>query len=107
MFSDAKIVTSLYDDDFTETLNPKFIEKLKFDGLKDEDLAHYKKPTYVNLMKSAIDHSDALIMGSEKINDELKKYAEKSKKTILEFQNDEEYIKAYNEFYDKLLPENE
>ncbi|MCF8219532.1 MAG: glycogen/starch synthase [Bacteroidales bacterium] len=103
IFSDAKIVTSLYDDGFSEELNPKFIDKLKFDGLKDKDLKHYKKPNYVNLMKSAIDHSDGLIMGSEKINPELEKYAKDSKKPMLDFQSEENYIKAYNEFYDRFL----
>ncbi len=107
IFSDAKIVTSLYDDDFSEELNSELLDKLKFDGLKDDELAYYKKPTYVNLMKSAIDLSDALIMGSEKINDELRKYAEKSGKPMLEYQPEETYIKAYNEFYDSLLPEEE
>ncbi|MFW6020053.1 MAG: glycogen/starch synthase [Bacteroidales bacterium] len=104
IFSDAKIITSLYDDEFSEELNPKFIDKLKFDGLKNKDLKHYKKPNYVNLIKSAIDHSDGLIMGSENIHPELHQYAKESKKPLLDFQPDEDYIKAYNEFYDRFLP---
>ncbi|MGM0612615.1 MAG: glycogen/starch synthase [Bacteroidota bacterium] len=105
IFSDARIITSLYDDGFSEELNPKFIDKLKFDGLKNKDLKYYKTPNYVNLMKSAIDHSDGLIMGSEKINPELEKYATDSEKPMLDFQSDENYVKAYNEFYDRFLSE--
>lgn len=105
IFSDAKIITSLYDDDFSESLSSTFIDKLKFDGLKDKDLTYYKKPNYVNLIKSAIDHSHALIMGSKQINKELQQYAKKSKKPMLDFQDEETYIDAYNEFYDSLMPE--
>lgn len=104
IFSDAKIVTSLYNDGFEENLNPELFEKLKFDGLKESELTHYKKPNYVSLMKSAIDLSDALIMGSEEIDKDILKYARQSKKPMLEYQSEENYIDAYNEFYDTLLP---
>ena len=103
IFSDAKIITSLYDDGFSEELSSDFIDKLKFDGIKDKDLKHYKKPNYVNLMKSAIDYSDGIIMGSENVHSELEKYAQDSKKPILDYQPEEGYIKAYNEFYDRFL----
>lgn len=105
VFSDAKIVTSLYDDDFKEKLNPKLIEKLKFDGLKDKDLKHYKKPDYVSMMKSAIDYSDAIIQGSEQVNEEILQYAQKSKLPMLDYHPEEEYINAYNDFYDQMLEE--
>ncbi|MFO8053611.1 MAG: glycogen/starch synthase [Bacteroidales bacterium] len=105
IFSDATIITSLYDDEFSETLSPKMKDKLKLDGLTDQDLTHYKKPNYVSLMKSAIDLSDALIMGSETINKEVETHAAKSGKPILNYQAGEDYIQVYNDFYDNLLSE--
>lgn len=105
VFSDAKIVISLYDDEFQDNLNPKLIEKLKFDGLTDKDLKHYKKPNYVSLMKSAIDYSDAIVQGSEQINDELLEYAKNSKKPFLDYQPEDKYVNAYNKFYDQILEE--
>lgn len=50
----------------------------------------------------AIDYSDGIIVGSEKVNDKLTKYAQSSGKVYLGFQSQEDYIDAYNEFYEKV-----
>jgi starch synthase len=55
-------------------------------------------------MKAAIDFSDALIMGEEKINPEIEKYLADSKKPVLDYQPiTDNYIPVFNEFYDKVL----
>lgn len=64
VFSDSKVVFSVYRDDFEETLNKDFSIKIKLPGITAKHLKHYKKPTYVSMMKAAIDNSDALVMGS-------------------------------------------
>ena len=71
VYSDAKIIFSFYDDDFEEMLNKDFATKIKLPGITLRHLKHYKKPSYVNLMKAAIDFSDALIMGSEQVHPEF------------------------------------
>jgi len=76
---------------------------MKVEGLSDADLAHYKSPDYVSLMKAAIEVSDAVIIGSEKINPEIEKHLKTIKKPILPFQDEETYIDAYSEFYDEVL----
>ncbi len=74
-------------------------------NLEKEDFGHYSGGTYVSLMKGAIDRSDAFILGSEKINPEILDYAKASGKPILEYQGEEDYYAAYNEFYDKIIGE--
>jgi len=105
IFSDAKIITTVYNDGFSETLNSDFSKKVKLDGITNEDLTHYKEPTYVNLLKAAIDFSDAVTEGDENINPELKEYMKKSGKPYLENQSMDTYIQTYNDFYDKILGE--
>lgn len=105
LFSDSKMVLSIYDDDFNEALSTSLAEKMILEGISDEDLAHYKNPDYVNLIKAAIEYSDAIIIGSEKINPEIEKHLKTIDKPILEFQDEETYIDAYSDFYDKLLEE--
>ena len=107
LFNEAKIVISLYGDDFEETLPDKFVSNLEIEGLKKEDLGHYKEKNFVGLMKSAIDYGDAIIMGDENVNPELVEYAEASGKPILEYKSPEEYLEAYNKFYDELLGDKE
>ncbi|MGB4206010.1 MAG: glycogen/starch synthase [Bacteroidales bacterium] len=107
VYSDAKVIFSFYDDDFEEMLNKDFAAKIKLPGITLRHLKHYKKPSYVNLMKAAIDFSDALIMGSEQVHPEVYQYMLKSDKPILPFQTGDDYIDVYNEFYNELLVEEE
>jgi starch synthase len=107
LFSDSKVVLSLYDDDFPDSLSDDFTKKLKFGKIREVDLKNYKLNSYVGLIKGAIDQADAIIMGSETINPEIEQYARQQKKPILEFQGPEGYIPAYNEFYNQLIEEEE
>jgi starch synthase len=103
LFTDAKVVVSLYNDDFEDALSKDLVDKINFESLQDDDLKHYKKGNYVNMMKAAIDYSDGIIIGHPDVNPELIAYATKSNKPVLEYKTPEEYINAYDEFYDELL----
>jgi len=105
LFSDTKIVCSLYDDDFKTNFNKDFVKKLRHEGVSDKDVKQYKSLDYVGMMKAAIDFSDGVIQGSEKINPELLAYAKKSGKPMLGYQPQDVYIDAYSEFYDELVDE--
>lgn len=99
LFNESKIVTSIYNQSFDGTLNIDMINKVKFDNIEEIHIKELEKPTYNNLMKIAIDHSDALIIGSEEIPDELNKYLKNSEKPILDFKPKDEFGEAYVEFY--------
>jgi len=103
LFNEAKVVVSLYNDGFKEKLSKKFLENLQIEGLKKEELGHYNENNFVGMMKSAIDYSDAIIIGDEDVNPELKAYAEASGKPVLQYVGLDEYMEAYNKFYDELL----
>jgi starch synthase len=102
LFSESKIVFSIYDDDFTETFRTGFDKKMKLPGIAPKDVKHLKTTDYVNLIKTALDFSDGIIYGSEKINPELEEYAKSLNKPILEYHSPETYVDAYNDFYDNL-----
>ena len=71
----AKIVYSIYNDDFKNPLNKDFATKLKADGAKEADLKLIKADTsFVGLTKLAIDFADGVIQGSETINQEVLDY---------------------------------
>lgn len=103
MFSDTKIIYSVYDDDFKESFREGFDKKLKLPGITAKDLKYYKDNNYVNLTKAAIEYSDAVILGSEKINPQILKYLEQNDKPVLDYQGGENYIDVFNGFYDQLL----
>lgn len=103
IFNDLKIICSLYDDDFAESFKSGFVDKIRMNGIEEEQLEHYKNGSYVSLMKGAIDNADALIMGSPKINKELMEYAVASGKPMLDYQGEEDYFNVYNDFYDQII----
>jgi starch synthase len=103
LFSDTRVVISLYDDDFEEAWNKDAGNRIKLDGITNKDLKHYKKPSYVNIMKAAIDFSDGIIQGSETVDNELVEYCNETGKTFLSYQPLDTFIDAYNIFYDKIL----
>ena len=81
LFSDTKVVISVYDDEFKEEMPADIGKKVKYDGITKQDLAYYKKTNYVNLIKAAVEYSDGVIIGSPKINEELRSFAGKIRKT--------------------------
>ena len=103
LFNESKVVYSIYDDAFKETLRCDFDKKVKLPGISPKDLKYYKDPNYVNLTKAAIDFSDGIIIGSEKIHPEIAEYLKGCKKPILEYQASDNYAEAYNAFYDTIL----
>lgn len=105
LFSDTKIVCSIYDDDFKKCFNKESIKKLKHEGVTDKDIKQYKSLDFVGMMKAAIDFSDGIIQGSEKVNPEILAYAKKSNKPMLTYQPKDKYINAYSVFYDELVDE--
>tara|TARA_R110002167_G_scaffold1459_4_gene7178 strand:- start:3746 stop:4555 length:810 start_codon:yes stop_codon:yes gene_type:complete len=98
LFNDSKIITSIYKQSFDETLNNDMFNKVKFDNISEDAFKILKTPSYTNLMKLAVDYSDALIIGSEEIPDDLQSYVKNSKKPVLEYKFKDEFGDAYTEF---------
>ena len=103
IFQNSKIITSLYGNEFEKTLNKTMIDKILFDEIEEKHISELKKPTYENLMKIAIDSSDAIIKGSENISPEINEYLKKFKNPILEFHPVDSFSEPYMEFYNDLL----
>ena len=103
LFSETKIIYSIYDDDFPELFHDDFASKIMMPGIKSQDVAYYKTPNFVNITKTAIDFSDGIIIGSPEVNAEIIQYVNEIEKPVLGFQSMDTYIDAYNEFYDEIL----
>tara|TARA_Y100000994_G_scaffold182958_1_gene151754 strand:+ start:4131 stop:4970 length:840 start_codon:yes stop_codon:yes gene_type:complete len=103
IFQNSKIVTSLYGNEFDKSLNKNMMNKILFDEIDESYISELNKPTYENLMKVAIDSSDAVIKGSENISSEINDYLKKYKNPILEFQPIDSFAEPYMDFYNNLL----
>ena len=103
LFSDSKVIYSLYNDDFQGAFREGYDKKLKMPGIVAKEIKWLKNPMYANIQKSALDFADGIVMASPDINPEVEKYARSLGKPILEYPGEENYVDAYNEFYDKII----
>ncbi|MCF6346803.1 MAG: glycogen/starch synthase [Flavobacteriaceae bacterium] len=99
LFSNSKIVTSIYNNGFDGTIGNSLVEKIKYDAIPEDKLNSLSKASHTNLIKIAIENSDAVIKGSENIPDEIEKHIDEKQIPVLEFQSPEDYKEAYSNFY--------
>jgi starch synthase len=104
-FADTKVVYSLYESEFNNNWQKKFPEKLKFEGFKDEIIDSIKEGDFTSLNKAAMQYADGIVMGSDKVNDELKKSFEESEGLKMDFESEEIQPKLMSEFFDKVIEE--
>ena len=102
LFSQSKVIYSVYNDEFPGSLDKNFRKKLVVKGITSADTKLIENPTFENVSKFAIHFADAVIQGSENIRPEIASYISESNKLFLPFQPKEDYIESYNDFYDKL-----
>ena len=99
LFENSKIVTSVYNNGFDSILNKQVIEKIKFDGIAEDLIVELKDPDYVNMMKVAVKNSDAIIVGSEEMPEELETFLNNLEKPVLKYHNLDDFPEAYLDFY--------
>jgi starch synthase len=103
LYSNSKVIYSIYNDGFDTPLNDKFSKKLVIEGITEQDVSLVKKPTYESLTRLALSMSDGIIIGDNNINKNIFKYIKSAKKPILNYKSDDNYIDAYSDFYDEIL----
>ncbi len=103
LFSETKIVTSVYSQSFDGTLDMEMINKVKFDDVPHDAVKELEKPDYESLIKAAVNHSDGVIIASSNISSSLTNFIESSGKPFLPFATKETFASAYTDFYKKLL----
>jgi starch synthase len=98
LFENSKIITSVYNQSFDGELNPKTIDKIRYDAIEEEAIENLNKPNYVNIMKIAIANSDAVIVGSKDIPEELQVFIEKMDIPVLKYHNMDDFSHTYLDF---------
>ena len=110
VFTDAKVVLSLYDEMTAARFSDRVVDKMLVPGLRPEDVALLEEPTGINLAKLAIQYADGVIAGVPAPDSALTDFVRERQIPMLDYvpisQEDNSYIRAYNLFYDDLLKRN-
>ena len=103
IFSESKIVTSVFDSDYEGALDSTLINKVAFDGISKKTVDPLKNPTYYNLMRVAIKYSDGVVVVSEDMPEDFQTYLKNLRKPVLYNSDKETFQDSYREFYTKIL----
>ncbi|HOO70028.1 MAG TPA: glycogen/starch synthase [Bacteroidales bacterium] len=107
LFTNAKVVLSLYNDLTTETFNENMRSKVLTGGMKPKDVEFLAEPDAVNLAKTAIEYSDGVILANPDVDPALPEFAKSLNLPVLPFIDPQDpestYITDYNRFYEKIL----
>ncbi|MFM9986278.1 MAG: glycogen/starch synthase [Flavobacteriales bacterium] len=102
-FSEAKIVTSYFNDQFEGPLDTRLREKITFDSIKSEDMDVIESPTHLNLAKLAAQYSDAVIFGEEKVNEDIADFCNSKEIPLLRQYEQMDSLTSVDEFYDYVV----
>lgn len=103
IFANSKVVYSTYENDMKGNLDKNLSKKILFDDITPEAVEAIKKPTFNNVNILAMQHADAIIKGQKSYSPELEKAFEAFEKPILEWDQEDDYMDAYADFYDSIV----
>ena len=111
-FANSKIVLMLDDNDYQKPFPTAFTDKLRVDGISNTDVRSIAgfPVGYEELMRLAVDYSDAIVYAMPKVNQRVANYAETKGKPILTYEPTSDATVAAKrqwEFYQTLLGANE
>ncbi|MDR1757307.1 MAG: glycogen/starch synthase [Culturomica sp.] len=103
IFAHSKVVYATANDEFEGKLDRDFRQKLLSENITPADLPHVEDPTHTNITKLAFDYSDGIIFNTQNLPADLREYAGKSGKPVLEGFSQENYIDLFSDFFDLVL----
>ena len=103
-FKNSKVVYSVYENCFTETLNTDLNKKAVMNDMTEEDTQAFAAANCSSLHIGAITHSDAVVLASEKVEKDVLKFVKDSNKPTLAFNLTENYDNFFN-FYEEISDE--
>lgn len=103
LFVKSKVIYSVYNDGFDNSFRANIRNKILIEGVNKKDVEILKAPDFINLSKLAINFSDGIIYGSNEINKDVDSYIKSIDKPVLPYQDKDNYIDSFNNFYDQIL----
>ena len=102
-FRNAKVVLAIDNEEYKTPFSTKFADKLLMDGIRSNDVRSIAgfPVGYEELMRLAVDYTDAIVISSPSVNQRVLNYAETSGKPMLKYKDNDP--QTYFDFYNTLL----
>ncbi len=103
-FKSARVIYSVYEDGFSETMNTDFARKAVMGGMTAEHTEIYKNADIDALNIGAISYSDAVVYADATISPKVAEYVQASEKPLLEYDATADFENYYS-FYEEIANE--
>ncbi len=107
IFQNSKIVYTAYNNDYEKTFSKRFLEIAAINKLGESDLEAFGNGDDITLLKGGLAHADAVVVGSENLDEDVKKLIDASEKPTMEKMELEELVPASIDFYKGLVDDEE
>lgn len=101
IFNDTRIISSVYDMGYEGALDEAMIQKIGMDGIDVSQLNYMQEPTFLNLTRLMVEHSDGVIKGDESLPDNLNGLLDETDKPVLDYLGYEQFGEAYDKLCGK------
>jgi starch synthase len=105
IFQNSKIIYSAYNNSLDGAFSKKFLEKASINDLELSDLNAFMSGDKVDLIKGAVNYSDAIIEGSETLDETVTEAIKSVDVPVLKYVNEEEYLPVFLDFYKQFIEE--
>ena len=101
MFSNTKIVFTVYDNGFESNLAQDYLEKVKVDGINGDALNQYNDSSYAGVVKGGMALSDVVTKGMPQIDASIEDYitSNQSEPFYFDAEDKDSYIEGYHQLY--------
>lgn len=105
LFENTKVVLSIYNDGFEEALPERFLDKVRMEGIQDEDMGSLTALSYEGIIDNALAYADGVVIGASDVPEAYVQKAQAANMPFMAYPGDEDYVDAFNDFYNQLLEE--
>ncbi|MDQ3072520.1 MAG: glycogen/starch synthase [Bacteroidota bacterium] len=104
VFKNTRIVYSIYESDFKQTLGKEFAEKALIPGQSKHHMENLEDPGCSELYLSAVNFADAIVLGSPEIPGEVSKCINRMDKPVIAYQDPkvDNYAESIYDLYQSL-----
>ncbi len=102
-FRNAKVVYSVYEQEFSEEMSPNFIKDALYEDVSKSDLDVYAQGCNRDLDLGAIAYADAVVLATKDISPEVAFAISQTDKPVLDASELDDFAGGYKDFYHKIL----